>query len=415
MADGKVHMSYKRFLGYAKSVDGTPEIVETEATVVRQIYTRFLGGQTYREIAACLTEQGILTPGKKEKWSVSTIQSILQNEKYAGNAILQKKYTVDFLSKKTKVNEGEVPQYFVENSHPAIIPPETYEVVQAEVRRRKALGKQLSGSGMFTCKIVCGDCGSFYGSKVWDSNNQYRREVWQCNRKYRHGRHDLSEKRDQYDLHNRCDLHDQRSLYDQRDLHDQCGLHNQRDLHDRHETPCKHEKPCNTPHLTEETIQNAFVQAFNQLLSDREQLLTEYEATITKLSNVRKFDKQTALLQTEYMATAAEIQEFVSLNARTAQDQETYQKQYDALVERGNAAKLHLDTLKRKKLAQTAHREKLRRFHTLLTKSTTPLSSFNEPLWRTAVESLMVHSSGKITVAFQSGTEIRVEKGNRRR
>jgi DNA invertase Pin-like site-specific DNA recombinase len=108
MQDGKVSMPYKRFLGYEKGPDGQPQIVESEAETVRLIYTLFLSGQPYRDIAARLTELSIPTPGGKTVWSTSTVRSILKNEKYAGNAILQKKYTVDFLTKRTKVNEGEV-------------------------------------------------------------------------------------------------------------------------------------------------------------------------------------------------------------------------------------------------------------------------------------------------------------------
>ena len=106
---GKVSLPYKRFLGYAKGPDGTPQIVEEQARVVRRIYALFLEGKTIREICAALTNDGIPTPAGKAAWAVSTVKSILQNEKYTGNAILQKRYTVDFLSKTTKINEGELP------------------------------------------------------------------------------------------------------------------------------------------------------------------------------------------------------------------------------------------------------------------------------------------------------------------
>ena len=106
---GKVSLPYKRFLGYEKGEDGRPRIAESEAAVVRLIYTLFLQGKTVNYIARRLTAQGIPTPGGKEKWAVSTIQSILRSEKYKGEAILQKRYTVDFLEHKLKVNEGELP------------------------------------------------------------------------------------------------------------------------------------------------------------------------------------------------------------------------------------------------------------------------------------------------------------------
>ena len=109
-ADGKVSLPYKRFLGYRKGADGLPEIVPEEAEIVRQIYKQFLEGKSYYAIAKNLTDRGIPTPAGKEQWHIRTIGSILTNEKYKGSALLQKKFTVDFLTKKTKVNEGEVPQ-----------------------------------------------------------------------------------------------------------------------------------------------------------------------------------------------------------------------------------------------------------------------------------------------------------------
>lgn len=165
-ADGKVSLPYKSFLGYRKGPDGLPEIVPEEAEIVREIYKLFVQGKTVNWIATHLTSKGIPTPRGKEKWQTSTIESILTNEKYKGSAVLQKKFTVDFLSKKMKVNEGEVPQYIVDQSHPAIIDPEEWQKVQNEMAVRKAKGKHHNSLSPFSAKIVCGDCGEFYGSKV---------------------------------------------------------------------------------------------------------------------------------------------------------------------------------------------------------------------------------------------------------
>ncbi len=153
--------SYKRFLGYEKGEDGLPQIIEAEAKMVRLIYKMFLEGKTPSGIASYLTQKAIPTPSGKQKWQPSTVKNILTNEKYKGDAILQERFTVDFLTKKMKINEGEIPQYYVENSHPAIIPPETFELVQDEFRVRKAGGRYISGISCFASRIVCGDCGSF--------------------------------------------------------------------------------------------------------------------------------------------------------------------------------------------------------------------------------------------------------------
>lgn len=352
MQDGKATMPYKRFLGYKKGPDKTPEIVESEAAIVRQIYNHFLAGGTFREIAVNLTTQGIPTPGGKTVWSPVTVRSILKNEKYAGNAILQKKFTVDFLSKKQKINEGEVPQYFVEGSHPAIIPPSTFELVQDEIRRREAYGKQLSGSGLFFGKILCGKCGAFYGRKVWHSNTKYRRTVWQCNHKLKNKTH------------------------------------------------------CHAPFFMEEQIKAAFVKAWNDLLSDKGQYIAIYEAEIEAIGDPALFDAQTAELMVECAETTSLIQECIAANAASMQNQEEYQKRYDNLVIRYNAAKTRLDALKDEKQKDIAKREKLRYFLHILRQEATPLTAFSERLWRETVETVTIHSKHELSVRFKGGTEI---------
>lgn len=183
-SDGKVMMPYGSFLGYCKGENGTPAIVPEEARVVEAIYRRFLEGFTPHQIAKELTERGVPTPRNGKKWGASTVLSILQNERYKGEAILQKSFCTDFLTKKTKKNEGELPQYHVRDSHPAIVTSELWDLVQIEIGRRKALGKHYSGGGAFASRVVCGECGGFYGPKVWHSTDPYRTVIWRCNGKY---------------------------------------------------------------------------------------------------------------------------------------------------------------------------------------------------------------------------------------
>ena len=183
-ADGKVTVPFKRFLGYDRGPDGNLVLNKDEAVIIRRIYSMFLQGMTPHGIAARLTADGIKSPGGKDKWNAGAVRSILTNEKYKGDALLQKSYTVDFLTKKKKVNEGEIPQYYVEGNHEAIIQPEVFELVQQELERRKNSRGRHSGVHLFSGKIRCGQCGEWYGSKVWHSNSKYRRVIWQCNHKY---------------------------------------------------------------------------------------------------------------------------------------------------------------------------------------------------------------------------------------
>ena len=109
----------------------------------------------------------------------------LTNEKYKGDALLQKTYVDNFLTQNIIKNTGQKPQYYVENSHPAIIDKDMWELVQVELERREKMGSKYSATDIFASKLICEDCGSFYGRKKWHSNTKYRRFIWQCNEKFK--------------------------------------------------------------------------------------------------------------------------------------------------------------------------------------------------------------------------------------
>lgn len=185
MQDGNVYMAYARFLGYRKGADGRPEIVEEEAVIVREIYQMYLDGRSIRDIADSLTKREIPTPSGKTQWSVSTVKSILSNEKYRGDALLQKTYTVDYLTKEVRKNEGEMRQYLVENSHDPIINPDTFDQVQVLLQQNQRRRAKVRTEHPFAGKIICGKCGEFYGHKVWRIRSTGERyDVWYCNHKY---------------------------------------------------------------------------------------------------------------------------------------------------------------------------------------------------------------------------------------
>lgn len=307
-ADGKVSLPYKRFLGYKKGPDGLPVIVEEEAEIVRLIYRLFLYGKSPSFIASMLTDEGILTPGGKANWRPNGVISILTNEKYKGDAILQKKFTVDFLTKKQKVNEGEVPQYYVANSHPAIIEPEIFDLVQYELKQRKESGRWTSSAHCFSGKIFCGECGGLYGSKVWHSNSQYRRMVWQCNEKHRGG------------------------------------------------------EKCRVTHLTDEQIQAAFLAAFNRLLDSKAEILAAYDEIIRVLTDNTALDAESAELQGECDVVMELTRKCVQENAQTALDQEEYRRRYTALTERYAAARARMTEIDALRLERTAKRANIMRF-----------------------------------------------------
>ncbi|MBQ3426270.1 MAG: recombinase family protein, partial [Clostridia bacterium] len=166
-ADGDVTLAYSRFLGYDKGTDGKLVINEKQAALVRRIYKMYLHGYSFCGIARKLTEEGIPTVTGKKQWHDNIIKSILTNEKYKGDALLQKSYTVDFLTKKVKKNNGEVQQYYIENDHEAIIPVDTFDAVQRLVESGRNGINNRNSKYVLSGKVFCGECGSVFGSKVW--------------------------------------------------------------------------------------------------------------------------------------------------------------------------------------------------------------------------------------------------------
>jgi len=188
--EGNVAFRYERFLGYRKGEDGKPEIDPKQAEVVKLIYERFLAGDSLGKIADCLAERAIPSPSGKEKWTYSTIRSILSNEKYKGDAIINKTYIVDCLSKKVKLNNGERPKYYVENNHPAIIDAATFGRVQEELARRSGKRKvkyvgtkteqgKYSSKYALTELLICGECRTPYRRCTWTVRGQ-KKIVWRC-------------------------------------------------------------------------------------------------------------------------------------------------------------------------------------------------------------------------------------------
>ena len=157
----------------------------SEAKIVKSIYLLFLLGMSAYQIANLLTDQGIPTPGGKKKWSHSVVNSILTNEKYKGDALIQKNFTVDFISKKRKKNEGELPKYYVTGGHEAIIPPRLHEYIQEEMRRRLDFEHgRYSGVRPFLGRIICENCGAAFRYSSWHSTT-YKDWVWECSSRWR--------------------------------------------------------------------------------------------------------------------------------------------------------------------------------------------------------------------------------------
>lgn len=183
---GIVQVNHNRFLGYTKDTDKHLVIVPEEAEIIKRIYREYLDGANYKEISAGLEADGILTAAGKPRWHSSTLKKILTNEKYMGDALLQKTYTVDCLSKKRVANDGTVPQYYVNNDHDAIIPRELFTRVQEEMKRRVNIrdgmdGKKRVYSSKYALSsiVFCGHCSDMYRRTHWNSHGK-KQIVWRC-------------------------------------------------------------------------------------------------------------------------------------------------------------------------------------------------------------------------------------------
>jgi site-specific DNA recombinase len=231
---GKLHINHTKFLGYDKDKNGYLVINEMQAKVVRRIYKDFLDGKGANRIARDLERDRVLNWHGKAKWYEGSIRKMLTNEKYKGDALLQKTYTVDFLSKKRADNNGQVPQYYVEDSHPAIIDKEMWEAVQLEMERRRNFAlrygiqklEYATTDNPFAGRVICGSCGQIFGRKVWNStDDRFRRIIWRCNGKY----------------------------------------------------PAKGEKGCESRHIDDVVLYQAFVNVFNMIVENKDYFLGKWK------------------------------------------------------------------------------------------------------------------------------------------
>lgn len=353
-ADGKVSMPYKAFLGYEKGENGEIKINEEEAKVVKRIYYQFLRGDSLGKICSDFEKEGILTPKRRTKWTKSTLYSILKNEKYKGDALLQKSFVVDFLQHRTKKNEGEVPQYYVHDSHPAIIPKEDWELVQIEVRRRKELSYSYSYKNPFAAKLICEDCGGYYGKKKWHSGTPHEKEILQCNDKFRN--------------------------------------------------------KCHTPNLEEEDIKARFMKAYNLMISGKETVMEDIQAAMSLLADTSQLDAGIGGLKRELEEMSKEFNLLVKMNTRSQQDQAVWRKRYSELEDEYKRKEEECKKLVGEKEGKRLKAGNLEAFLATLRKGEAMLE-WDEAIFNFTLEKAIVHKDRSITFRFYCGYETTIKAG----
>lgn len=365
-ADGKVSMPYKRFMGYRRGDDGVPEIVEAEADIVRGIFRRFLEGATSTMIAKELNEADVPCPAcksqlgeneieaekadrKKARWSASTVESILTNEKYKGDAILQKTYCTDYIQKTFVENDGsEIPKYYAQNSHPAIVSTEVFDLAQMELEWRKSLNGSYSGKSCFASRVVCGDCGAFYGSKVWHSTDIYRRVIWRCNNKY------------------------------------------------------GGDVKCSTPHVTQEELEKAFVSVMQKVITEKDAIFAVCREVLDEVLDTSELDRIATRLQDQALGMAERVRKLVEENARVRRDQEEYQREYDALAAEHEKLSEKIRSVEEQKKDKADRRRRIEVFLRMLEEQAECMR-FEPYTFVALVDKVVVRQDGKLNFCFRNG------------
>ena len=348
-------MAYSRFLGYDKR-NGEVVVNEEEARVIRLIYKEFLKGETYRAIKAKLESEGYKTPTGKEEWNVSTIKSILINEKYKGDALLQKTYVKDFLEHKPVKNNGEIPQYYVENHHEPIIDPKDFEIVQEEIKRRGAFKHSYSTKTLFASKLVCADCGAFYGQKIWHSKDKYRKHIYRCNDKFNKSHH-----------------------------------------------------KCLTPTLTEEEIKKAFVKAYNELMKDKSKLIEDTKEMTKVLDNQKELEDKIKKVKEEMDEVVNLVKKLIDENSRRTMNQEDFITRYNDYDKRHNELKERLAKKEEELNTRINQKKKLELFLLDLESKKEVISEFDKDLFLYFVSKMVVDRNSQITFYFKNDVKITIQ------
>lgn len=364
--EGKVSFAYSNFLGYTKGADGQLQIVPEEAETVRIIYDRYLKGDSLKVIADYLTSQEILTPMKKQKWSSQGVRSILSNEKYAGDALLQKTYVADFLTKKVKTNNGERAMYYVENNHPAIIDRNTFNRVQEELARRSGKRKvkfvgtktqqgKYSGKYALTELLICGECGTPYRRCTWTARGR-RKIVWRCISRLDYGK--------KY---------------------------------------CKH-----SPSIEESVLQNAIMDAILKMAKENADVLKILKSHIAMGLNADDINDNSIELQIRIAEIDAEFSKLITSTNIENENDDDRETLMEKLLTEKNQLKRQLEEIELLKKNKELTMSRLDEIYSTIDLLRNHPITYDDQIVREILECVVIESKDKIKVVFKGGVEIEV-------
>ncbi|MBR0599746.1 recombinase family protein [Sinanaerobacter chloroacetimidivorans] len=360
--NGIVSVNHNKFLGYTKDENGELVIVPEEAELVRRIFRLYLEGNSIVQICKILDGEGITTVTGLTKWCPGVIDKMLSNEKYMGDVLQQKTFTVDFLTKKRVKNNGIVPQYYIQDDHEAIIPKELYYRIQEEKTRRASLSKtavarkakkeksKYSSKYALTDITVCKECGQPYRRQVWSKYGQ-KNAVWRCENRLKNGT--------------------------------------------KH---CKH-----SPTLKEEVLQEAVITAINSVVENDGEFVSAFRENVIRVigsystKNVpTEYDGQIEKLQGEMLALIEE-------NAKKGSLTEDFDEQYQRIAEQiKNLKQKKLDLVRERKQAESLQ-QRVTDMDACLKKTTCEVREFDNDLVRRLLQNIRVINEELIEIQFKSG------------
>ena len=353
----KGEMLVRRMFGYGKGTDGQLYIIPEEAEVVRLIYGKYLEGESLNSIARLLKEKGIKTIRGNIEWNVNSIRTILINEKYIGDAMAQKTFTTDYLTKTRKENQGELQKYYVENAHEAIIPMEVFYKVQEELRQRaniykKSSKKETESKGKHTGKYalskitVCKECGCEYRRQIWSKYGE-KKAVWRCENRLRNG-----------------------TRY------------------------CK-----DSPTIEENVLHRAVLHAINQVLENKGDFVQTFRKNVVTALTHGTEDSEYAR---EKKKLQKEMAELIQQQAKQNGDKTAFEEHCQAIT-----AQIEASEMKQIKAASRGEKgRKMEDIENFLDKTNCILTEYNDKLVRQLIENINVVNARKVEVVFKSGITV---------
>jgi len=360
--DGKVIVNHSKFMGYTKDKDGNLIIVPEEAEVVRRIFRLFLEGNSSYRIKQLLEADGVRTATGNTVWQATVIDKMLVNEKYMGDALLQKTYTVDFLTKKKVMNKGIVPQYYVEDDHEPIIPKELFHRVQEEKARRASIyradakKKNVEIKGKYSSKyvlsdiMVCAECGQPYRRQVW-SKYGAKRAVWRCDNRLKHG-----SKR------------------------------------------CKH-----SPTLKEEILHEAIMIAVNSVVEDQGEFVQAFRENVIRIIGSYSATAEPTQYDSRIEELQKKMMKLIEDSAKAESADEVFDKEYRIIADEIKELKKKKTKVVRERQLAESYDQRMQDMEGYMRKTNYLKKEFDDDLVRRLLRAVRVINESKIEIQFQSG------------